>query len=337
MWKPATATRSRTTGRASPRATGATITYADLQRDVVRFANALKKLGVSKGTPVAIYMGMVPELAVAMLACARLGAPHTVVFGGFSADSLSGRMNDMKCEVLITQDEAWRRGSTVPLKRTADDAMAAAPGVRASSSCVAPAATCRCRTAATTGWHELEDRARTTGVVPVRADGQRGPALPHVHERNDREAEGDRAHDGRLPRRRLDDAPLHLRPQAGRGCLLVRRRHRLDHRAQLHRVRAALQRGHLGHVRGDARLPDKDRWWDVVERYKREHPLYRADGDPIPHEVGPSTRSSTTCRRCACSGRSASRSTRRPGSGTGSTSAAIARRSWTRGGRPRRG
>jgi len=103
------------------------ITYADLQRDVVRFANALKKLGVKKGTPVAIYMGMVPELPVAMLACTRLGAPHTVIFGGFSADSLSGRMNDMRCEVLITQDEAWRRGSTVPLKKVADEAMDAAP------------------------------------------------------------------------------------------------------------------------------------------------------------------------------------------------------------------
>jgi acetyl-CoA synthetase len=107
------------------------ITYADLLRDVSRFANALKSIGVGKGTPVAIYMGMVPELPVAMLACTRLGAPHTVVFGGFSADSLSGRMDDMECEVLITQDEAWRRGSTVPLKRTADEAMAAAPKVRA--------------------------------------------------------------------------------------------------------------------------------------------------------------------------------------------------------------
>jgi len=106
------------------------LTYADLRREVVRFANALRKLGVTKGTPVAIYMGMVPELPVAMLACTRLGAPHTVVFGGFSADSLSGRMNDMQCEVLITQDEAWRRGSRVPLKATADEAMAAAPGVR---------------------------------------------------------------------------------------------------------------------------------------------------------------------------------------------------------------
>src|ERR671939_372865 len=107
-----------------------TITFADLQREVVRFANALKKLGVKKGTPVGIYMGMVPELPVAMLACTRIGAPHTVVFGGFSADSLSGRMNDMGCELLITQDEAWRRGATVPLKRTADEAMDAAPGVR---------------------------------------------------------------------------------------------------------------------------------------------------------------------------------------------------------------
>ena len=85
---------------------------------------------MGKGTPVAIYMGMVPELPVAMLACTRLGAPHTVVFGGFSADSLSDRANDMGCEVLITQDEAWRRGTTVPLKQTADAAMADAPGIR---------------------------------------------------------------------------------------------------------------------------------------------------------------------------------------------------------------
>jgi acetyl-CoA synthetase len=106
------------------------LTYAALQREVVRFANALRRLGVRKGTPVAIYLGMIPELPIAMLACTRLGAPHTVVFGGFSADSLSDRMNDMGCEVLVTQDEAWRRGGRVPLKRTADEALLAAPGVR---------------------------------------------------------------------------------------------------------------------------------------------------------------------------------------------------------------
>src|SRR5438128_11351145 len=87
------------------------LTFAELQGEVVRFANGLKKLGVKKGTPVGIYMGMVPELPIAMLACARIGAPFTVVFGGFSSDSLSGRLNDMRCELVITQDEGWRRGS----------------------------------------------------------------------------------------------------------------------------------------------------------------------------------------------------------------------------------
>ena len=98
---------------------------------MTKLANALKGLGVGKGTPVGIYLGMVPEAPIAMLACARLGAPHTVVFGGFSADSLSDRLHDMECEVLITQDEAWRRGTTVPLKRTADEALERAPSVRA--------------------------------------------------------------------------------------------------------------------------------------------------------------------------------------------------------------
>jgi acetyl-CoA synthetase len=105
------------------------ITFADLQRETTKLANALKAIGVRKGTPIGIYMGMVPETPIAMLACARIGAPHTVVFGGFSADSLSDRLQDMECEVLITQDEAWRRGTTVPLKRTADEAVESSPTV----------------------------------------------------------------------------------------------------------------------------------------------------------------------------------------------------------------
>ena len=106
------------------------LTFAELQREVVRFANGLKKLGVKKGTPVGIYMGMIPELPIAMLACTRLGAPHTVVFGGFSAESLAGRLNDFEVEVLITQDEAWRRGSRVGLKKNTDDALQQAPTVK---------------------------------------------------------------------------------------------------------------------------------------------------------------------------------------------------------------
>src|SRR4029450_6770674 len=97
-----------------------TITFADLQADVGRLANALAKLGVGKGTPVGIYMGVVPGAPGAMLACARLGAPHTVVFGGFSSDALSDRLNDMGCELLITQDEGLRNGGTGPVKANAD-------------------------------------------------------------------------------------------------------------------------------------------------------------------------------------------------------------------------
>jgi acetyl-CoA synthetase len=106
------------------------ITYAQLLDEVVRAANGLKAIGVGKGTPVGIYMGMGPGLPVAMLACARLGAPFTVVFGGFSAESLADRLNDMRCEVLLTQDESFRRGSLVPLKRNADEALVSCPTVR---------------------------------------------------------------------------------------------------------------------------------------------------------------------------------------------------------------
>jgi acetyl-CoA synthetase len=108
----------------------ASITYKELLDEVVRAANGLKALGVGKGTPVGIYMGMGPGLPVAMLACARLGAPHTVVFGGFSAESLADRLNDMGCEVLLTQDEGYRRGSIVALKRHADEALESCPGVK---------------------------------------------------------------------------------------------------------------------------------------------------------------------------------------------------------------
>ncbi|HUY57717.1 MAG TPA: acetate--CoA ligase [Candidatus Micrarchaeaceae archaeon] len=107
-----------------------TVTYADLLKDVVQFANGLKKLGVKKGTPIGIYMGMCMDLPVAMLACTRIGAPFTVVFGGFSAEALSGRLNDMECEILITQDEGWRKGGRVPLKVNSDAAVAMTPSIK---------------------------------------------------------------------------------------------------------------------------------------------------------------------------------------------------------------
>ena len=105
------------------------LTYGDLLRDVCRCANALKSLGVKKGDRVAIYMPMVPEVAVAMLACARLGAVHTVVFGGFSSESLRDRINDAQARVLITADGGYRRGGQVPLKQNADEALAGTPSI----------------------------------------------------------------------------------------------------------------------------------------------------------------------------------------------------------------
>ena len=105
------------------------ITYRELHADVCRFANVLKELGVKKGDRVTIYMPMIPEVAVAMLATVRIGAIHSVVFGGFSPDSLAGRINDCNSHIVITADEGRRGGKTVPLKKNVDEALANAPGV----------------------------------------------------------------------------------------------------------------------------------------------------------------------------------------------------------------
>ena len=107
-----------------------TLTYYELHREVCRFANVLKGLGVAKGDRVAIYLPLVPEAAVAMLACARIGAVHSVVFGGFSAEALRDRINDSSCSVLITADGGYRRGSIVPLKQMADEALTNTPSIR---------------------------------------------------------------------------------------------------------------------------------------------------------------------------------------------------------------
>ncbi len=107
-----------------------TLTYFELHREVVKLAAALTDLGVRAGDRVAIYMGMIPEAAIAMLACARLGATHSVVFGGFSAEALRDRINDLGASVLLTQDGAWRRGHVVPLKQMADAALEQTPSIR---------------------------------------------------------------------------------------------------------------------------------------------------------------------------------------------------------------
>ncbi|HEY9467580.1 MAG TPA: acetate--CoA ligase [Vicinamibacterales bacterium] len=107
-----------------------TLTYFDLYRQVSQFANVLKSLGVERGDRVAIYLPLIPELAIAMLACARIGAIHSVVFGGFSSESLRDRINDAQCTLLITADGGWRRGQVVPLKKMADEALTGTPSIK---------------------------------------------------------------------------------------------------------------------------------------------------------------------------------------------------------------
>ncbi len=280
---------------------------------------------MQKGTPVAIYMGMVPELAVAMLACTRLGAPHTVVFGGFSADSLSGRMNDMECEVLITQDEAWRRGSTVPLKKTADDAMAAAPGVRASVVLRRTGNDVPMQDGRDHWWHELEagasddpsscpcepmdsedllflmytsgTTAKPKGIVHTTGGYLCGVATTHHYIfdlKKDEDVYWCAADIGWI----TGHSYIVYGPLCNQATSVM--------------------------YEGTPDFPDKDRWWEIVERYGVTI-LYTAPTAIRAHmKWGPEYARGTTSRRCACSGRSASRSTRRRGSGTASTSAATA-------------
>src|SRR5690606_4042044 len=125
------------------------VTYAELHAQVCRLANALRERGVKKGDRVCIYMPMIPEASYAMLACARIGAVHSVVFGGFSPDALKDRVNDADCKVVITADESLRSGKRIPLKKNTDTALAHCPGVH---TCVVVR-----RTGGDVAWNESRD------------------------------------------------------------------------------------------------------------------------------------------------------------------------------------
>src|SRR5271155_501016 len=107
-----------------------TLTYQQLHSEVQKFANVLKSLGIKKGDRVAIYMGMCPALPIAMLACARIGAPHTIIFGGFSSNALVDRITDSQASLVVTQDGSYRRGAEVKLKPAVDEAVLGCPSVR---------------------------------------------------------------------------------------------------------------------------------------------------------------------------------------------------------------
>src|SRR6476469_1698996 len=107
-----------------------TLTYQQLHTEVCKFANVLKGAGVEKGDRVALYMPLIPELAISMLACARIGATHSVIFGGFSSSALVDRINDASCKLVVTADGGWRRGKEVKLKPAVDEALKQTPSVK---------------------------------------------------------------------------------------------------------------------------------------------------------------------------------------------------------------
>ncbi len=148
-----------------------TITFADLQRETSKAANALLELGVRTGDRVAIYMPMIPELPIAMLACARIGAPHTVVFGGFSAEALSGRINDCGAKVVLTADGGWRRGGRVALKGNVDEALASTPTIEATIVVRRLGDDVPMTEGRDYWWHELVDR-QSEDCPPVPVDAE---------------------------------------------------------------------------------------------------------------------------------------------------------------------
>ena len=310
-----------------------TITYKELLDEVSRFANALKSLGVARGDRVAIYLGMVPELPVAMLACARIGAPHSVVFGGFSADSLRDRINDAQAKVLITQDGGYRRGTLVPLKANADEALEGCPSIE--------------------------------HVVTVRRAGNEHgftPGRDHwYHELLD-------AQEPDCPPEEMDaEDPLYILYTSGTtgkpkgivhttgGYLTgVIATHRLIF--DIHDDDVFWCAADIGWVTGHSYIvygplanhttgviyegapdwPDKDRIWSIAERTRSRSCTRLPPPSGRSCDGARSSPRSTTCHRSACSARWASPSTRRRGCGTGSTSAASGARWSIRGGRRRR-
>ena len=180
------------------------ISYADLHRDVQRFANALKEVGVRKGDVVGIFLPMIPEVVVAMLACARIGAPHNVVFGGFAPESVHDRMEVSHAKALITVDGARRKGKTAPIKPAVDDVMGDLESLEKIIVVRHADIDVPMLDGRDVWYHEVIDAAAPG--VPARAARRRPPTVHPVLVGLDGRAEGHRAHDRRVSRGRRDHA-----------------------------------------------------------------------------------------------------------------------------------
>ena len=260
------------------------VTYADLHRDVQRFANALKDRGIGKGDVVGIYLPMVPELVVAMLACARIGAPHNVVFGGFSPDAVKERMEFSDAKALVTIDGARRKGKTAPIKQQVDEKIGDVESIETIFVVRHTGEDCEMQEGRDVWFHEALEAADAE-CEPESLDAEHPLYVLYTSGSTAKPKGVLHTTGGYLLGRHLD-APLRVRPEARLRRLLVRGRRRLGHRPQLHRLRAAVQRRDQRHVRGSARLSGQGRL--VVDRRALwgDDPVHGADRDPRLHEVG---------------------------------------------------
>jgi acetyl-CoA synthetase len=204
------------------------ITYRELHDEVCRFANILRNRNVNKGDRVTIYLPMIPEAAYAMLACARIGAIHSVVFGGFSPDSLAGRIEDCGSKMVITADEGVRGGRKIPLKANTDAAIAKAGGVDHVIVVRHTGAAIDMDPVRDVYYHKAAEVV--TSECPCEHMHAEDPLFILYTVGLDRQAEGRAAHDRRLSGLRRDDAPARVRLSRGRH-LLVHGRRRLGHRS----------------------------------------------------------------------------------------------------------
>ena len=190
-------TSRRSSGKATGRGEERRITFRELHAEVCKFANVLKSRGVRRGDRVCVYMPMVPEAAVAMLACARIGAVHSVVFGGFSPDALRDRILDSDCRVVVTADEGPRGGRNVPLKGNTHQALESCPDTH---TCIVVR-----RTGNEVPWRDGRDvwyhdlMAGAPGGLPGGGARRRGPAVHPLYLGLHRHAEGRAAQPGGVP------------------------------------------------------------------------------------------------------------------------------------------